>query len=193
MPYTPEQKQRTRERIVEAAARLFNRKGFAEVSIGEIMTAAGLTHGGFYRHFGSKEELHAEAVRRFFRKEVPERWQKGAADACPPGQPFARFVVDAYLSRDHLEDVGGSCPLVGLSSDVAHSTESVRAAYREVTQSMVSVFEANLKGRGAHDQAMVLVALCVGGMVLARALDDAELASDFLATAHKHALKTAGW
>ena len=111
MPYTPEHKQQTRERIVRAAAGLFNRRGFAEVTIGEIMAAAGLTHGGFYRHFTSKEELYAEAVRHFLKKDVPERWQKGP-DECPPDQAFAKFVVDAYLSRDHLEDADGSCPLV---------------------------------------------------------------------------------
>jgi TetR/AcrR family transcriptional repressor of nem operon len=193
MPYAPEHKQRTRERIVGAAARLFNRRGFAEVTIGEIMTAAGLTHGGFYRHFTSKEELYTEAVRHFLKKEVPELWQKGLADACLPDRRFARFVVDAYLSSDHLQDVDGSCPLVGLSSDVAHSSGEVKSAYREVAQAMVDVFKTNLKGRGAHDQAMVLVALCVGGMVLARALDDEDLAKDFLDTVHKHALKTAGW
>jgi TetR/AcrR family transcriptional repressor of nem operon len=87
MPYAPEHKQKTRERIVEAAARLFNRKGFAEVTIGEFMTAAGLTHGGFYRHFASKEELYAESVRHFLKKEVPARWQKGPrAHACPTGR-----------------------------------------------------------------------------------------------------------
>lgn len=193
MPYTPEHKQQTRERIVGAAARLFNRKGFAEVSIGEIMTAAGLTHGGFYRHFSSKEELYAEAVRHFLKKEMPARWQKGPGGRCPPDQAFARFVVDAYLSPDHLEDVDGSCPLVGLSTDVARSNGVVKAAYREVAQSMIEVFKANLEGRAARDQAMVLVSLCVGGMVLARALDDQDLANDFLATAHRHALKTTGW
>jgi TetR/AcrR family transcriptional repressor of nem operon len=193
MPYAPDHKQQTRKRIVGSAARLFNRRGFAGVTIDEIMTAAGLTHGGFYRHFSNKEELYAETVRHFLRKEAPERWQKGPAGVCKPDQPFARFVVDAYLSRDHLEDVEGSCPLVGLSSDVAHSGEAVKAAYREVAESMIQVFEANLKGRAAREQAMVLVALCVGGMVLAKALDDQDLAEDFLGTAHKHALRTTGW
>jgi TetR/AcrR family transcriptional repressor of nem operon len=193
VPYTPEHKRRTRQRIVGAATRLFNRKGFAEVSIGEIMTAAGLTHGGFYRHFGSKEELYAEAVRHFLRKEAPARWQKGRAGPRRPDQPFARFVVDAYLSRDHLEDVDGSCPLIGLSSDVARSSAEVRAAYREVALSMIAVFKANLKGRAARADAMILVALCVGGMVLARALDDGDLADEFLGRAHRHALSTAGW
>ena len=193
MPYAPDHKRATRQRIVGSAARLFNRKGFAEVTLGEIMTAAGLTHGGFYRHFGSKEELYAEAVRHFLRKQAPARWQKRRTGRRSPDQPFARFVVDAYLSRDHLEDVDGSCPLIGLSSDVARGGAPVKAAYREVAQSMIAVFKANLKGRAAREQAMLLVALCVGGMALARGLDDQDLADDFLATAHKHALATTGW
>jgi len=193
MPYAPGHKQQTRERIIGAAARLFNRRGFAEVAIGEIMSAAGLTHGGFYRHFSSKEELYAEAVRYFLQKEVPARWQKGSAGGRMFDPAFAKFVVDAYLSREHLEDVDGSCPLVGLSSDVARSSSAVKAAYRDVAESMIEVFKANLKGRGARDEAIVLVALCVGGMVLARALDDRDLANDFLETAHKRALEATGW
>ena len=103
-------------------------------------------------------------MRHFLRKEVPERWQ-GPAGACPPDRQFAKFVVDAYLSRDHLEDVDGSCPLVGLSTDVARSNGVVKEAYREVTQSMVQVFKANLKGHAARDGPRL--SLCVGGMVLA--------------------------
>jgi TetR/AcrR family transcriptional repressor of nem operon len=192
MPYAPEHKQQTRERIVAAAARLFNRRGFAEVAIGEIMSAAGLTHGGFYRHFSSKEELYAEAVRHFLRKEAPARWHMGLAGARRPNQAFAKFVVDAYLSRDHLQDVDDSCPLVGLSTDAARSSRAVKAAYREVAEAMVKVFKTHLKGRAARDRAMVLVSLCVGGMVLARAVDDEHLANYFLETAHKHALETTG-
>ena len=108
-------------------------------------------------------------MRHFLKKEVPARWQKRSADAMPD-QAFAKFVVDAYLSSDHLQDVEGSCPLVGLSTDVTRSSRGVKAAYREVTQFMVNVFMANLKGRDAREQAMVLVALCVGGMVLASCL-----------------------
>jgi len=192
MRYRPEHKLETRRQIIESARRLFNRKGFAEVPIDEVMENAGPTRGGFYRHFRDKDELYAEAVRHFLRKEVPERWQKGPAGRMP-GQAFARFVVNAYLSRDHLHDVEGSCPLIALSSDAARIGGGVKAAYREVAQSMIEVFEANLQGRTARDQAVVLVALCVGGMVLARALDDQTLANDFLGTTRKFALKTSGW
>ena len=193
MPYTPEHKERTRRKIVSAAARLFNRKGFAEVTIDEIMTDAGLTHGGFYRHFATKEELYAETVRHFLKKEAPARWQKRPAAPLRPDLPFARYVIDAYLSRDHLADVEGSCPLIGLPSDVARGGDAVKAAYREVAELMIDVFKVNLKGRAAREQALMLLTLCVGGMVLARAIDDEALAADFLGAARNHALKTTGW
>jgi TetR/AcrR family transcriptional regulator, transcriptional repressor for nem operon len=190
MPYAKEHKARTRTQIVGAAAKLFNRRGFDAVTIGDVMVQAGLTHGGFYRHFASKDELYAEAVRHFLRQEAYPRWQKGRGGA---GSPFARLVLDAYLSRDHLDDVAGSCPLIALSSDAARASGAVKAAYREVAEAMIDLFRAELKGREAREHAMVLVALCVGAMVLARALDDEELSNDFLDVSRRHALTAAGW
>src|ERR1043165_1706109 len=129
MPYSAEHKESTRQRIVTSAARLFNRKGFSEVTICEIMTAAGLTHGGFYRHFKSKDELYSEVITQFLGR-PPEPWQQKPAERCAPGQPFARYVVDVYLSREHLEDVDGCCPLIGLPSDAARGSEAGQNAHR---------------------------------------------------------------
>jgi AcrR family transcriptional regulator len=193
MPYPPEHKDETRQRILRSAARLFNRRGFADVTIDEIMTKAGLTHGGFYRYFEGKDELYAEAVRQFLHNEDREGWQLKHARPCESDQPRAKFVIDAYLSRDHLDDVDGSCPLIGLSSDVARSGQSVKAAYREVAESMISLFQANLDGAEAREHALVLLALCVGGMVLARAINDDGLADELRHAAHTHALTTARW
>lgn len=192
MPYSPEHKQTTRQRILVSAARLFNRNGFSEVTIGEIMTAAGLTHGGFYRHFKSKDELHSEVIAQFLCR-PPEPWQTKPAERCAPGLPFARYVVDAYLSREHLEDVDGSCPLIGLPSDAARGNQAVKTAYRQVAESMIRLFEANLSGPEAREQALVLVALCVGGMVLARAIDDEALGTELRDSAQRHILTTTGW
>jgi TetR/AcrR family transcriptional repressor of nem operon len=193
MPYPSDHKEETRQRILRSAARLFNRKGFADVTIEEVMAEAGLTRGGFYRHFGGKDELFAEAVRQFLYKDAKEGWQLKHAKPCESNQPFAKFVVDAYLSRDHLEDLGGSCPLIGLSSDVARSGQPVKAAYREVAESMIKVFQTNLDGAAARESALVLLALCVGGMVLARAIDDVGLADELRHAARTHALRTTGW
>ena len=193
MPYAPNHKRETRQRILSSAAHLFNRRGFSEATIDEIMTAAGLTHGGFYRHFSSKDKLYAEAVRQFLCKETPEPWQTEPVDSCGADQPVTTSIVDAYLSQDHFDDVDGSCPLIGLASDVARSRKVVKAAYREVAESMIRIFEANLNGTEAHESALVLVALCVGGMVLARGMDDQALANDFRNAAHKHILMITGW
>jgi TetR/AcrR family transcriptional regulator, transcriptional repressor for nem operon len=193
MPYSPDHKKSTRQRILKTAARLFNQKGFSEASIEGIMSAAGLTHGGFYRHFNSKDELYAEAVRNFLHPDVQEPWQKPRPALCDPKVSFARYVVDAYLSREHLDDVDGSCPLIGIPSDVARSSPAVKAAYREVAESMIRLFEANLNGPRTREQALVLTALCVGGMVLARGIDDQHLADDIRNAAHKQALKRTDW
>jgi TetR/AcrR family transcriptional repressor of nem operon len=193
MPYSPHHKKDTRQRILKAAARLFNKKGFSETTIEGIMTAVGLTHGGFYRHFNSKDELYAEAVRHFLHKEVPEGWQKPPRELCDPKVPFVRYVVDAYLSREHLDDLDGSCPLIGIPSDVARGSPAVKAAYREVAESMIELFEANLNGPRTREEALVLTALCVGGMVLARGIDDQHLADEIRNAAHKQALKKTDW
>jgi TetR/AcrR family transcriptional repressor of nem operon len=192
MPYSAEHKQSTRQRILASAARLFNRKGFSEVTIAEIMTAAGLTHGGFYRHFKSKDELYSEVIAQFLCR-PPEPWQTKPAERCALGQPFARYVVDAYLSREHLADVDGSCPLIGLPSDAARGNHAVKAAYRQVAESMIRLFEANLSGPKAREQALVFVSLCVGGMVLARGIDDDALGSELRESAQQHILATTGW
>jgi len=102
-------------------------------------------------------------------------------------------VVDAYLSHEHLDDVDGSCPLIGLSSDELTAVKLSRQRIGRSPSPMIQVFKANMKGRTAREQAMVLVALCVRGMVLARALDDQVLAHDFLGTARKHVQKATGW
>jgi len=193
MPYAPEHKHGTRRRILESARRLFNRKGFAEVSIDEIMANAGLTRGGFYRHFSGKDELYAAAVRQFLCKEAPEPWQAKHGDRRAVGKTKARMIVNAYFSRDHCEDREGCCPLIGVPSDVSRGSEEVKAAYREVVEMLLNVFESNLDEPKAREHALVLVALCVGGMVLARGVDNPALADDFRRAAHKQVLKTTGW
>lgn len=110
MPYTAEHKERTRARIVESARKLFNRHGFEQVSIETIMSEAGLTRGGFYNHFDSKDELYAAAVASFatcnpFRKDV-------ARAPVTDQRDMARRLVNLYLSDEVLEDIENHCPPV---------------------------------------------------------------------------------
>lgn len=186
MPYAAEHKNRTRERIVESARDLFNRKGFVDVSIDEIMSRAGLTRGGFYGHFDSKEDLFVEVVRAYEAFDPSTRWHDIAFDARAPANAFARQMVDAYLSRSHLDDVAGHCPMIALPSDVAHGTERVKQAYRALVERMAGVFAAGLAddAADARQRGFALTALCVGGMVLARTFDDESFRETIRASTH---------
>ena len=195
MPYPQDHRQETRERILASARRLFNRNGLSEVSIDEVMAGAGLTRGGFYSYFDSKDELYAEAITLFTRRFPIEPWQCSMGMPPPADRPLAATIVDAYLSREHFEDVEGSCPMLGLPSDVARGGASVKAAYREVLGMMVGAFSANLgpDRKKAHERALGIAALCVGGMVLARAVDDPALADDLREAARKMAQSIGAW
>jgi AcrR family transcriptional regulator len=193
MPYAPEHKRDTREKILESARRLFNRKGYAGVSIEEIMSGAGLTHGGFYRHFGGKDELYAAAVRQFLCKKKPAAWQQRRAPKTKV-KPHALRVADAYFSREHFDDHDGCCPLIGMT--VQRGGVAAKAAYEEVVVKLVAVFEKHLNvaresaRKTAREQALALSALCVGGMVLARNVGDPELADDLRRAAQAAVLRT---
>jgi TetR/AcrR family transcriptional repressor of nem operon len=190
MPYSPEHKRDTREKILESARRLFNRKGYAGVSIEEIMSDAGLTRGGFYRHFGGKDELYAAAVRQFLCNKTPAAWQRRREPDATMIQPRALRLVDAYFSREHFDDREGCCPLIGMASDVQRGGASVKAAYQEVVEQLVEVFAKHLNEPPARERSLALVALCVGGMVLAKNVGDRDLADDFRRAAHAEVLRT---
>ncbi len=195
MPYTQEHKQATRRRILQSARRLFNRSGFADVSIDEVMAAAGLTRGGFYRHFADKEELYAAAVLQFICGDRPEPWQARHVDPAARGADLARMIVDAYLSPDHFDDREGSCPMIALPSDTARGGDAVKGAFRQVLLMMVDTFAASLgPGEGSpRSRALALASMVVGGMVLARAVDDRVLADELRDSARTQAMAIAGW
>jgi len=193
MPYSPEHKQQTRARIVECARVLFNRKGFAEVSIDEIMASAGLTRGGFYNHFKTKEDLYVEAVAAYRDFNPVERWPQLDLDPASGGSTFARQMVDIYLSREHLDDIDGHCPMIALPSDVARAGTGVKRAYHGLLERMACLLAqgagASTDAEGARQRGLALAALCVGGMVLARTIEDdafrEEIRAAARATAHE--------
>ena len=175
MPYTAKHKQNTRARIVECARQLFNRRGFVEVSIDEIMAETGLTRGGFYNYFNNKEDLFVEAIDLYAHCNPADRWDEVVLDFSASGRELARQMINAYLSLAHLEDVAGQCPLIALPSDVARATPRVKASYRKLLEGMAGIFQAGVSsgnGEEPRDRGLALAALCVGGMVLARTFDD---------------------
>jgi len=181
MPYTAEHKQRTRHRIVESARELFNRRGFAEVSIDGIMAHAGLTRGGFYNHFKTKEDLFLEVIEDFGRCNPADRWEGVEIDFAAAPATVVRQMLTAYLSQEHLEDLGGHCPLMALPSNVAQTSPRLRAAYTKSVGAMAGLFEAGVEsqnGRSSRELALAVTALCVGAMVIARTTDDDVLSGE---------------
>jgi len=193
MPYGPDHKPRTRARIVECARILFNRHGFESVSIDMVMEEAGLTRGGFYNHFRSKEELFAAAVSSFLMGRGASWRAAAGVDAAAPAPQMAAQMIAGYLSPEHLDDLDGQCPMIALPSDVARASPDVKGAYEALLTAMVGLFESSLAEKeGARTRALVLAALCVGGMVLARTLPQSALAEAVREAAHDEAQRLAG-
>jgi AcrR family transcriptional regulator len=191
MPYSREHRKRTREKVVQSARLLFNRHGFNGVSIDRIMAAAGLTRGSFYSYFENKTELYAEAVTRAVSEKAD---QSRDGRKLEPAEVAAR-VVRGYLSREHLEDVDDSSPMIALPSDISHMDPRIRAAFETALKLMIDMFEAGL-GRehpGARNKALAISALCIGGMVLARSIDDRALADELREGAMAAALALGQW
>jgi len=180
MPLTKKHKEKTRAEIIESARVLFNRHGFNAVSIDMVMSSAGLTRGGFYNHFKNKEELFTEAVRSFLHGRGA-RWREEAGIDLTQLKPeTARQMIDSYLSNEHLDDLDGQCPMIALPSDIARTTTSVQTAYQELLDAMIWLFDNSLTKSKTEDRtdALSLTAMCVGAMVLARALPGSSLAAD---------------
>ena len=194
MPYPPHHRREVKKRIVDNARRLFNRRGFEDVSIAEIMRASGLTHGGFYKYFRSKSDLYAEVMDCFFTNpEWKNCWEGVHVDLS--ATDVGGQVVSAYLSRQHFEDVENSCPMVALPTDVARSGVNARRAFETVFKAMVNVLERSLleKGDDDHATAQVIAALSIGGMVVARTLVDRCHADQLRSACLAAGLRLGGW
>jgi TetR/AcrR family transcriptional regulator, transcriptional repressor for nem operon len=194
MPYPVGHRAKVKSRIVDSARQLFNRHGFDNVSLAEIMSGAGLTHGGFYNYFRSKSDLYAEVLGCFFTDPDWKNCWEGveidmaSADAAPQ-------IVRAYLSRQHFENVENSCPMAALPSYVARSGRKTKRAFETVFKAMVSLLERGMLngGRERRGTAEAIAALCVGGMVVARAMDDRQMADRLREDCMRVALALGGW
>jgi TetR/AcrR family transcriptional regulator, transcriptional repressor for nem operon len=190
MPYAADHKDKTRARIVDSARVLFNRHGFESVSIDDVMKRAGLTRGGFYHHFSSKESLYAAAVSSFTScNPFAEHLERKPKKRTP--RQLAELLVDTYLSDETLADVDNHCPLIALPSDVARAGLQPRAAYTQLVESMLEIFRGAFPNsdRQRTRKAQLIVNLCVGGMLIARTTDDPSLRKQLRAAARVEALR----
>ena len=176
-----EEKAKSRQRILEIAARRIREQGVAGPGVAEIMKAAGMTHGGFYKHFDSRDDLIAAAVETAMRDPDGDM----AAVIANAKEPLAAFV-DWYVSADHVTDPGHGCGVAALTGDIAHSDTRLRGAYHAQVERYLTVLEQML---GTRSQATVALATLVGAVTVARALGTAPLADEILRDVRK-ALKT---
>src|SRR5215470_677314 len=174
MKVSREQATQNRERIVDAAGQLFRERGFEGIGLADLMKTVGLTHGGFYGHFSSKEELLAQACACALTR-THEGWSRRARSV--PDDPLSS-ITGAYLSRRHRDDLGSGCVLAALGPDVARHGPGVR---RAVTEGLCSGFDLLTrlvpgKSKAARRQkAISTYASMVGAMIMARVVDDRAL------------------
>ena len=166
------------DRIVEGAARLMRERGVRSTSVADAMNEAGMTHGGFYRHFKTKDDLVVEALRSAFddfAKPLELRQQIESPQA------VAAEYKALYLSPEHVANPGYGCPMPALGSDLAREAEPVKAEFSAGLRRVVSALSAAREGTPEERQAQALreVAMLVGAVVLARACGDA-MASEVL-------------
>jgi TetR/AcrR family transcriptional repressor of nem operon len=194
MAYAEGHRDEVKGKIVNSARRLFNRHGFDTVSLDQIMAGAGLTRGGFYSYFESKSDLYAEVLGCFFTDPEWKNCWEGVEVDLASANPGPQ-VVEAYLSRQHFEDVENSCPMVALPTDVTRSNHRAKCAFEAVFKGMVSVLERSLATDHPSRQtvAQAMAALCVGGMVVARAMDDRSAADKLRDACMSVAFNLGGW
>lgn len=179
MRYSSEHKAQTRARIVSKAAIRLRQSGLHGIAIADLMKQAGLTHGGFYAHFRSRDALIGEAM-IFAMDGITQRWRKRAGLA-PKGKKFDA-IVDGYLTPQHRDDVGNGCVLPALGAEIARADTKTRKAFAARLEEMVGVI---LESRGvqptraARSQALGAICAMMGAMVLARATGGT-LSSDIL-------------
>lgn len=177
MKVSREQVAENRQRILDAAARLFRERGFESVTVAEIMSAAGLTHGGFYGHFASKEALIDAAMAH-----QPSS-QRGRVTLESP----ARYA-DSYLSRQHRDNVGSGCQFAALGTEAARASKEVRQTLTKSLRSQIEALSAASPGATQQERrhaAMASLATMMGGVMLARLVDDDSLSDEILVAARE--------
>ncbi len=175
------QAEANREAVINAASRLFREHGFDGIGLKDLMKGAGLTQGGFYKQFESKDDLAALASRRAM-ESATRRWSSVAASSNEPLQA----VVDLYLSAGHRGETGDGCPLVALGSDAARQSPEVRTPFQDGIKAHLQVLEElipNDGAPGAAEKAMVVLSLMVGAVTLSRIMTDEAMSDRVLEAA----------
>ena len=181
-----EQAEANRRLITDNSARLLRERGIHGLSVADLMSSAGLTHGGFYGHFESKDQLAGQACAHAFDRSV-ERWHKRIAAEATPAAGF-KALVEGYLSTRNRDNPGTSCPTPALAGDVAREPQAapVRAAYREGVRQLLDVLDSVQDDAGTEEsrrRTLAQFAMMVGAVALARATAGDPISDAFLVSA----------
>jgi TetR/AcrR family transcriptional repressor of nem operon len=188
MRYTPQHKSITHKKIVNTASELFRDQSIGSVGVSDLMNRAGLTHGGFYAHFSSKEALAAEAIKATF----DEAWQrrKRFIGETAPGRKFIT-AVERYMTTMHRDNSAKGCPAAALASEVAHHPGPIRDAMTAGVKRWISGVEQMVAEDGLAIDAHAAIATMVGAMVLSRGMADPAVADQFIKAARETLLSLA--
>ena len=179
-------KEASHERIVSVAARAIRRSGYDGTGVADIMKEAGLTHGGFYAHFASREAMLAEAANRACAESAA--LAANVVASMPPEQALAS-MLRAYLSPEHMKNTEMGCPLAALGSETPRQALELRRATTRHIKEMIDLVARQLPDwgqPGAHERALVTVATMVGTLQLARMVDEPALSNSLCEAALKH-------
>ena len=191
MRYSKEHKQETHARIVKKASVRLREKGAHGIGVADLMKDAGLTHGGFYAHFDSREALVIEAFGFAMDRSV-ERWRK-KAELTPPDKRLAA-IVDSYLTPTHRDDPGHGCAIPALSAEIARESPKTRKAFAAKLEQMIGMIAEqmpDLPRKTARKQAMASLATMMGTLVLARVAGNGEFSDDILGAGREAVLDRA--
>jgi len=192
MRYGPEQAEKTKARVVKIAAQQMRKRGPDGVGVADVMSRAGLTHGGFYAHFASKDDLIAAAVRQMF-TEARELFRNSTEgrDAIEG----LRTYINSYVSRSHRDRPESGCAIAALSSDIHRQGRKARAAYDEGVAGLVAKIAALLperEGANTRQLAVSMIAEMTGAVAAARSVSDPTLSDEILASARRSLRARAG-
>lgn len=171
MPAQPTKKELTHERIVRTASQIIRRSGYAGVSVADIMKEAGLTHGGFYAHFESRDALLAEAAAQAGADSVSNLALVVEAARAKGLDPLTA-VIDAYLSKRHVAALDLGCPVAALGSEMHRQAPEVRAAATAHIKDMAALIQTLLPADAPKSEGMAIAGALIGNLLLARAVDD---------------------
>jgi TetR/AcrR family transcriptional repressor of nem operon len=187
--YASDQKERTRAKILKAAGKVFRRHGYHAAGLDKVMEEAGLTAGAFYAHFDSKQELLAEALKH---AAVEVRGVREPGLEGLSGEEWFDAFLSRYLSLSHRRQIEDGCPMPALVSEVSRADESVKQSFETIVRELVGKLASHARDDGcavdsasANERALAAISMCVGGLAMARAVQDEGLADQIIESCRK--------